>query len=164
MPMRPVLALLTVLCGCSTTAKVSLVDGRRFDARIQRSDKEHVVVETKAGWLVPIPRSEIADIDHPGNVAAVAGLLVSAYGALAVAKGVGNCDKNPLGPEVGCASAFFPATVGVSMLIWGLTIWTGSTHAAASSESSGAVPAPPSPSALDFSPRFPLLRHDSSSR
>jgi hypothetical protein len=163
MPMKPTLALLTVLCGCSTTARVSLFDGRRFEARIQESDKENVVVETKAGWVVPIPRSEIADIDHPGNVTALVGLLLGAYGAVNVATVVGTCDKNPL-PEVACASAFLPITVGVSMALWGTSIWSASTKAAGSPEPSGVVPSPPPPSALDFSPRGPLLRRESPSR
>jgi hypothetical protein len=136
--MRPTLVLLTVLCGCSTMAKVSLVDGRRLDARIRQSDRENVVVETKAGWLVPIPRSEISDIDHPGNGAAVAGLLVGAYGVLNVASGLDTCDRAPV-PEVSCAAVFLPLTVGVGMLLWGATTWFGSTQAAASPEPSGVV-------------------------
>ncbi|WP_044191308.1 hypothetical protein [Hyalangium minutum] len=153
MPTRLTWVLLAALCGCSTTATVSLFDGRRFEAKIRHSDPDEVVVETQSGWVVPIPRLEISGIDHPGNVAAVAGGLVGAYGAVGLVRKLGSCDENQI-PEVACVASFIPVTVGTSMLVWGLVTWFGSTRAA-SPQNSGAVPNPPSSSAFDFSSRDP---------
>lgn len=153
--------LLACLCGCSTAAKLSLVTGEYVEAKIQRSDQENLFVETETGAEVPIPRAEITTIDHPGNVVAVIGGALTAYGALNIAVGFKNCEqmKPPVDlPEepprgTACVGVFWPATLGASMLTWGLVTWISSTRAAsrASSQDIRTVPIPPSPSAFDFS-------------
>jgi len=140
-----------LLCGCSTTATISRINGRQVEAKIQRSTPGAVVVQTDAGKEVSISRSDISDIDHPGNVAAVIGGLVSAYGALNIAVGAPRCGE---GGGAYCTGVFLPAAIGVPMLIWGLSTWVGSTSAVSSpaSSSSGNVPDAPPASAFDFSP------------
>ncbi|MGZ3457850.1 MAG: hypothetical protein ACXU86_05015 [Archangium sp.] len=157
MPKKITATLLSslLLCGCSTTATISRINGGTFDARIQRSTPSAVVVQTESGQEVSIPRSEITDIDHPGNVAAVIGGLVSAYGLANIAVGAPQC-----GTQSGayCAGVFLPAALGVSMLAWGLGTWIGSTSAASSPSGSSAslspsgVPDAPPAAAFDFSP------------
>jgi hypothetical protein len=141
----------TLICGCSTTATISRVNGKTIDAKIRRSTPGAVVVETNGGGEVSLSRSDISDIDHPGNVAAVLGGLLSAYGAVNIASGASGCAE---GGGAYCTGVFLPAAVGVPILIWGLTTWVGSTSAASanSSSSSGTVPEVPPSSAFDFSP------------
>jgi len=141
-----------LICGCSTTATISRVNGRTVEAKIRRSTPGSVVVETDGGKEVSISRSDISDIDHPGNVAAVFGSLLSAYGAVNIAAGASNCSQ---GGGAYCTGVFLPAAIGVPMLIWGLSTWAGSTGAASaqsSSSSSDTVPDAPPASAFDFSP------------
>lgn len=142
-----------LICGCSTTATISRVNGRELEAKIKRSTPGAVVVETNGGSEVSISRSDISDIDHPGNAVAVVGGLLSTYGAINIATGVSKCGE---GGGAFCAGVFLPAAVGLPMLIWGLTTWIGSTSAASnSSSSSTAVPEAPPASAFDFTPATP---------
>jgi hypothetical protein len=153
MPARLLLALGVWLCGCSTAAKISLVTGGQVEAQIQRSDQDNLFVETETGAEVPIARSEVSDIDHPGNGVAVVGGALTVYGISNIAVVASTCGQQKL-PEVACVSAYIPAALGVSMLTWGLVTWFGSTGAAANSMPQGpsAVPLPPSPSPFEFSP------------
>ncbi|NMO13516.1 hypothetical protein HPC49_09780 [Pyxidicoccus fallax] len=156
MPTRLIPALLTVLCGCSTTATISLINGGRVEAKIQHGTKDALVLKTVAGVEVPVPRLEISDIDHPGNGDAVLGGLLSAYGALNIATNFETCRElrgDARTPY--CIGTFLPASVGVPMLIWGLTTWVSSRLAAASTSPSGytgVVPSLPPSSPFDFSP------------
>ena len=151
MSKKPTVAFLLLLSGCSTTATISRVDGGTYTAKIVRSDQDSLFVKTSSnGSEIAIPRSNVSDIDHPGNGMAVFGALLTAYGGLNVAAGASTCG------EVGgayCVGTFLPAAVGLSTLIWGLTTWTNSTDAAqggAAAAHTGAVPTPPSVSAFDF--------------
>ena len=127
---RLTLALLTVLCGCSTTATVSLRNGQRFEAKIRRGTQDALVIKTGEGWEVPIPREEISNIDHPGNTFAVAGVLVGALGFLSLAKSEQACGMQTTFSEQTCfVISAVPLTLGASMLAWGLTTWLGSTRA-----------------------------------
>jgi hypothetical protein len=152
MPTKLTAALLMLICGCSTTATISRINGVDFDAKITHSDRELLFLKTEGGPEVAIPRKEVSDIDHPGNGTAVFGGLLSAYGALNIAAGIGTCS------EVGgayCVGTFLPAAVGLPMLIWGLRTWSNSTSAAENQSTSGytgVVPSPAPASPFDFSP------------
>ncbi|MFP2931948.1 hypothetical protein ACLESO_43635 [Pyxidicoccus sp. 3LG] len=153
MPTKPTVALLTLLCGCSSTARISRINGEPIEARIHRSNNETLFLRTEWGPDVALPRSEVVDIDHPGNGVAVAGGILSAYGALNIAAGLETCSE--LGGAY-CVGTFLPAAIGVPMLIWGLTTWGNSTSAAANNSKpaySGVVPSPPSTSPFDFALR-----------
>lgn len=153
MPTKITVTLLAsiLICGCSTTAKISRINGGTIEAKIRRSTPGAVVVQTDKGSEASISRSDISDIDHPGNVAAVIGGLLSTYGAVNIAAGAPRCAE---GGGAYCTGVFLPAAVGVPMLIWGLATWIGSTSAAAASSpsSSGTVPEAPPDSAFNFSP------------
>jgi hypothetical protein len=151
MPKKITVTLLAsiLICGCSTSASISRIDGRDIQGKIQRSTSDAVVVATRGGTEVSVPRSEITDIDHPGNAIAVLGGLVGAYGALNIAVGAPTCSDTSAAYCVGVA---LPAAAGAAMLIWGLSTWLGSTDAAGSDSSAGTVPEVPPASAFDFSP------------
>jgi predicted phage tail protein len=148
MPTKLIATMLILLCGCSTTATISRANGRELEGKIVGSNPSSILVETDGDSTLRIPRAEITDIDHPGNAAAVVGGFLGAYGALNIATGVSACDE---GGAAFCAGVFLPATLGVSMLIWGLTTWSNSTGAAAKPPSSTQVPSAPSAAAFDFS-------------
>lgn len=151
MPTKLTVTLLTstLICGCSTTATISRTNGRTIDAKIQRSTPGAIVVQTNSGSEARIPRSEITDIDHPGNAVAVVGALLGIYGGLNIAAGAPKCADNG---GAFCTGVFLPAAIGTSMLIWGLSTWIGSTNAASAPASSNTVPEIPPDSAFNFSP------------
>jgi hypothetical protein len=154
MPTKFAVALLTVLCGCSTTATISRVNGTQLDAEIQRSDRDNLVVTTNTGHKLRVPRSEVSDIDHPGNVSAVIGSVLSVYGAVNIVGGMSTCVR--VGGAF-CAGMVAPAAIGVPMLIWGLKTWSGSTEAAGNFKppAPDSVPSAPAASAFDVSPSTP---------
>ena len=91
--------LIATLFGCGNTATITRSNGPSFEARIVGSDRDRIYVE---GARAGIPREEIIDIDHPGNGAAVAGGILSAYGVLNIAVGASDCGIEGLGLLHGC--------------------------------------------------------------
>lgn len=153
MKTKLIATMLIMLCGCSTTATISRTNGRELEGKIVGSNSSSILVETEGDSTLHIPRGEITDIDHPGNAAAVVGGFLGAYGILNIATGASACDT---AGAAYCTGVFLPATLGASMLIWGLTTWSKSTGAAARPPSSTQVPEPPRAAAFDFS-RAPNL-------
>jgi hypothetical protein len=130
--------LAAVLCasfgtGCVTTATITRKGGQTEEATIVRGTSSSVMVETGAGERA-IPRDEITDIDHPGNVAAVIGALLLGYGVLNISVGASQCDRRG---AAFCTGVFTPAAVGLGMSIWGLSVWTRSTGAVRNTGSRG---------------------------
>ena len=154
MPKKLIATMLVLLCGCSTTATISRANGAQLEGKIIGSNSSAILVETEGNSSLNIPRSEITDIDHPGNASAVVGGFLGAYGVLNIATGASGCSEYG---AAYCTGVFLPATLGVSMLIWGLTTWSNSTGnasagpAAVSSHSPTRVPEPPTADAFNFS-------------
>lgn len=124
----PLVALVgTVLAstlGCSTTATISRVNGAELDAHFAGSDAKFIYVKTESGAQV-IPRSEVTDIDHPGDTAAVLGLIVGAYGVVNIGVAASQCNSNG---AAYCTGVFLPAAIGLPMLLWGIVVHTDSTN------------------------------------
>jgi hypothetical protein len=112
--------------GCGTTATVSRIGAPAVNGTIVSSDARAIYVETQ-GETFPVDRQSISDIDHPGNVAAVIGGIVSAYGVANIAIGAPDCDR---GGAAYCTGVFLPAAIGVPILAYGLVTWAGSRAAA----------------------------------
>ena len=112
--------------GCGTKATITRVNAPPVEAEIVGGDQENIYVEL-AGGTMPIAREEIEDIDHPGNVAAVIGGLVSAYGIANLALGLPQCEKQ--GPAF-CTGVILPATIGLPVMIYGIAVWARSRGAA----------------------------------
>jgi hypothetical protein len=68
--------LLFTICSC--TATISQRDGSYRDTYILRSDAEYLHVQDRDGSESDVRRTDIADIDHPGNVIATLGLVAAA--------------------------------------------------------------------------------------
>ena len=112
--------------GCGNTATITRTQGGGgvVEAKIVSSDGNKIFVE---GGRAGIPRDEIVDIDHPGNGAAVAGGLLSAYGILNIAVGIPQCEEKGAGF---CTGVFLPLAVGLPLTIYGIVVYAGSTSAA----------------------------------
>ena len=114
--------------GCSTTATVTRNDGTSIDGWIAGGTQDSVVVDSRTGRRSEIPRNQIRDVDHPGNVHAIIGGSVLAYGGFVIADSFPDCRASSE-PNVECTAAFIPALVGASILAWGLVTWIGSKEA-----------------------------------
>ncbi len=115
----PVAAL---VMGCSSTATLTRVGAPEVDGKVVTSDSQTIYVETD-GRTSPIARQSVTDIDHPGNVAAIVGGMVTAYGAANIVIGAPDCNR---GEVAYCTGVFLPAALGAPMLLWGVATWARS--------------------------------------
>lgn len=125
-----------LLCGCGTKAIIQRANAPSFEGEIVKSDSEYLYVELDySATPMTIPRTEVRDIDHPGNVAAIIGGILSAYGVLNIIAGVEQCDKS----AAFCSGVFLPASIGLPTMIYGIAVWHRSVSAAeGKSNNSGA--------------------------
>ena len=129
-------ALALVFGGCSTNA---LIRDAQFehDVPILRSTPTEIIVRTNEGERA-LPRAEIRDIDHPGNVLALAGLPILALGVANLAGAWTCADGGPSGNFCfGTGAGFLTASIGALMTAFGLAIYARSVSRA------GAEPARP---------------------
>jgi hypothetical protein len=117
----------SALSACSTSATITRNDGMSVEGWIQGGTPDTIVVEPRIGERREIRRSEIAEIDHPGNVHILVGGITLGYGGLIAAAGAAQCGED----SVDCGALFIPALVGAGIMAWGLVTWTGSKDAAA---------------------------------
>jgi hypothetical protein len=135
------LGSLAVCTGCSTTSTITRVDQPTVEDHIVGGDAENVYVGEKEAPQT-IPRSQIKDIDYPGDGAAVAGSILSGYGVVNIAVGAPLCDQKG---AAFCTGVFLPLGIGLPILIWGIA-----THASAVGASH--TPLQESASRLFFTP------------
>jgi hypothetical protein len=125
--LRSWLALTLVLAlGCGTTADITCKNGMVYHGQIVSSTRSAVRIESDDEEL-SIPRRRINDIDHPGNVAATLGGILTVYGILNIAVGAPGCEQKPSGY---CEGVFLPALLGVALLIYGVSTYSRSVSAA----------------------------------
>jgi hypothetical protein len=123
---------LLALAGCGTTATIR-EGALEHHVRINRSTPTALFVQTNEGER-EIARAGVSDIDHPGNVLAVAGLPFIALGAANVL-GAWNCGDGEsshafcMSTGLGVASV----SIGLLMTIWGAVVWDRSRRAAGAS-------------------------------
>jgi hypothetical protein len=132
-PMNTKLVVIICAAGtaaCSSTASIRRHNGMQEEATVVGRTRAVLVVQN--GEIERrIPNHTVAEIDHPGNVHALVGTLLLAYGVLNIAAGTPRCEQE--GPAF-CVGVFAPAAVGASMAVWGLTVWSRSRRAAADPE------------------------------
>ncbi len=111
------------ITACGSSATVQTRDGRLYDGRITGHDAQAIYINGAT-----VPRSEISDIDHPGDVAAVLGTLVATVGALSA---VGNCrqETRELEPARCTASGIWIGT-GLPIALYGLIVHSESVNRA----------------------------------
>jgi hypothetical protein len=66
---------------CFRYARIEMRSSATVEARINRSDSETIFVTTSEGQDQAISRSDVVEIDHPGKVRLVTGILMVAGGA-----------------------------------------------------------------------------------
>jgi len=121
------LAFLAASVGsCGTTATVETAIGKSFEGEIVGGDQREVIIEFASGRRRAIDRQDITDVDHPGNVAATIGTILTAYGGLNIMLGASRCNsKEP----AFCAGLFAPAVVGLALAVYGFAVYGGSVWA-----------------------------------
>jgi hypothetical protein len=87
------------LSACFPTALIERRSGPTIEARIERSDNEKLYLTTAEGQQYTVDRSDVVDIDHPGNVLLTTGIVIATLGALMLAgsfavscSGQGSCE------------------------------------------------------------------------
>ncbi len=149
--------LVVVLSGCGTTATITSYH-RSVEARIEKGDAENLVAVTDWGHREIIPRREIYDIDHPGNVLAVVGGVFAGTGLLELAVAGSQCFSRR-GAGI-CAAPATLFVIGAPMLVWGLWSWLRSREAAEPPADGSVLPlvAPPVPCpAVSVKPSEPVV-------
>ncbi|MDI1442458.1 hypothetical protein [Polyangium sp. 6x1] len=121
--------------GCGTTATISRINEPEIEGKIVSSADDMLLVETRAGNETIAARN-VTDIDHPGNVAATIGTLLTGYGVANIVVGAPQCDR---GGAAYCLGVFLPATIGVPLMAWGFATWGRSKYAASASSKSNDV-------------------------
>lgn len=122
------LLLAALVTGCSSTATISRLHGQDVEAKIVGSDNENLYLETRGAWASSgIARRDVTDIDHPGNVGALIGGVITTYGAVNILTGARHCGDQG---AAFCMGVFLPAAIGLPIMISGLSRWSASTSAA----------------------------------
>lgn len=118
-------ALAFFMLGCGTTATISRADGAQITGEIVRGDERNIYLSTAAGGTTKVRKTEITDVDHPGDAAAIVGLALTAVGLISLA--ASDCHASNKGE---CqALSVSPAFVGVPMVLWGIGVHSGSERA-----------------------------------
>jgi hypothetical protein len=106
---------------CSTEATVTRLDGLSLEARMIASDANNIQTRSRDGRETRITRAQLADVDHPGNGMAVAGVcLLGMAGWLSAAGGTA-------GEAI--ANGIILGLPGAVMLSWGGVVYRRSTQA-----------------------------------
>jgi hypothetical protein len=113
---------------CSTTATIHRSNGMMMEGTIEGGSPDFIVVAPRHGRRQEVPRNEIAEIDHPGNVHALLGGIFLGAGILNLAVSYEDCRNTQ--DEGDCVALFALPAVGTGLLVWGLATWMGSTSAA----------------------------------
>lgn len=137
------LVLASGVAACGTTATVTFKSSQGYaEADIVGGDATDLVLETSRG-RVTVKKDQIADIDHPGNVLAIAGVPLLVPSVLWVASPAFRCGD---GREHGsCTSgqvATLLATLGLGMTIWGSLVYERSLRVVNSDTATQVTAAP----------------------
>ncbi len=114
------------LAGCGTSATLMIRNGVQIHGKIVGADAQDIYLQTAGGSARPIPKDEVTDIDHPGNVAAAIGSLLSAYGVVNIIVVAPGCDRESL---AFCVGVGLPLAVGLPTAFWGFANWGGLNNA-----------------------------------
>ena len=108
--------------GCGSSAIIHLKNGKSIEAKITDSDYESVYIT--AGYDKEIPRSQIVDIDHPGNVLATIGGLFVLTGAQFWY--IGSETKEYVPGAFSKGMGLISLISGGLMSIYGISVWNRS--------------------------------------
>ena len=129
--------------GCSTTATIHRVYGPAYETEIADSDASALRVLGDDGRLHEVPRGEITDVDHPGNVVITVGAILVGIAALASIS-IMNERNGSQNREEATAVGLVYGLPGLAMLVAGGVTYIGSKSKASAFENA-LVPAGPRP-------------------
>lgn len=129
-----VAALAAALLGVGCTATLARAGRPDLRGTIVGADPSYLYVDVPAHGLRAVPRAEVSDIDHPGNVAATAGAVLISAGLggwlVASAPCSGRCGEGAgFRALVGLGGAGL-GLVGLGLAVAGVTLWGDSTGSA----------------------------------
>ncbi|MCU0698234.1 MAG: hypothetical protein MUC96_17145 [Myxococcaceae bacterium] len=112
--------------GCSTTATFLTRSRGNVEARIVGGDRQRLLLQSESGAELVVDRTDVVDIDHPGNVVALLGGIVTFSGMTNLGVTAVSCrsalsNRNECTASIGLMSSFL--AVGAGMLTWGLWTW-----------------------------------------
>jgi hypothetical protein len=123
-----------VTAGCGSSASIMRTDGQSVTGRIVRSEGDTLYLQQDEIEAARMERDSVRDIDHPGNVAMVAGgLLLGTFGLMMTSGGFR--DELVHGPHGDANMGARPVTVmfavpGFALLGTGLYHYVSSKRAA----------------------------------
>lgn len=120
------LCALACLCACSS-ATLYRHNAPDLEATIVDGDRDYVYVETDDDRVVRVARKQITEIDHPGNVDAVVGGVLTFVGGSLIAAG---SQSHNLGGDIAAVLGVIYAVPGAILLAEGLYRWQRSSGAA----------------------------------
>jgi hypothetical protein len=127
-----VLRLLALLVLCSCTATLTTTRGT-VEATIVGGDDESLLVINEAGAKKRVPRDQVQDIDHPGNVlATIFGPAGALFAIETIAFALGPCRTDITGGGTGpsfCVFAGGLSAISLGLFAWGLYSWITSRTA-----------------------------------
>ncbi len=140
--------LFVMASSCSTTATVLTRDKKTVEAEIIGGDRDVLLLRNPYGLESVVRRTEVRDIDHPGNVLALVGGLFAGGSALDLAVLGGVCATTSRSSS-SCTTIFATmgtaTAIGASLLVWGLWQWLTSKNAVTNSLENPPVPIPVEP-------------------
>jgi hypothetical protein len=137
-----VVAVTLTTLGCSTTATVFRVNAPPVEAEVVGGSRDAIYVVDDFGRRFPIPRNEIRDVDHPGNVHAAVGAAIFGYGILNIALGYSKCQDRQDNQAAFCIGVFTPAVLGAILMGWGFATHASSVDAVQDLSRPNAFPPP----------------------
>jgi hypothetical protein len=115
------------LAGCSTTATIHRVNGPAYEAKIVQSDSTSLDVLGDDGQPYRVPREQVSEIDHPGNVLATIGAaLVGFAGLITWAVATDNSQSQSGRRSAAIAVGTVYGLPGLLMAVAGGSIWMSS--------------------------------------
>jgi hypothetical protein len=139
-------AVLVVFTGCST-ASITRNYGPPYEAKITGSNEYALRVRDSFGSEFVIPREDVRDIDHPGNVLGTIGVVVAGVYARTALEAHDDFVPEYLG--------LIGMSIGIGLALGGLVPYFQSKHAARAFETANPV-LPVPPPLLPFAPSAPL--------
>jgi len=121
---KAILVLFALTLGCSTTATVKLRDGREYEGEVTDSNAEWLYLDRDPGTAAHVPRGEVVNINHPGDIHFIVGSIIAGLGVANLAVNADECGED--GCFSMCAVAITPLAVGLGVGTWGLVVWLDS--------------------------------------
>jgi hypothetical protein len=118
-------AVLIVFAACSAT--ITRTQGPAYDARITGSDADSLRVRDRKGNDFVIPREDVRDIDHPGNVLGIIGIVIAGlYGR----ETINAHDDFIFSADEARAIGLIGMSIGIGLALGGLIPYARSKRAA----------------------------------